>query len=438
MRRAVISTAFVSTVFLVIATPAIGQMPFSAASMRLMVTEPHLADHSDAVRPQSAAPISDPLGARWMARIPKLSVSVPPLVGRPSRFGVGQRYIYTPDGKRILSRDWSDGRFDLDERDVGVDVGQIDAGNLLGAAVAYTAKSGGSAQTGNVFFGTKVLRGHQAPPWAILFSPNDEWLATCSDDRTMRLWNLSDEKEIARFEAPGGGGNGSDGPRSNYMAFSPDSLKLVTTFNGEVSLRRSKDGIAQMVFYPQIRNSLGPTSLRFAPDGTTFFIFGRSARPSGKKASRIVQYVPSGFVEEDEEKMERLFEGSRPAIDGTPTPEGRWLITWNDSAEVSVWHIKRREEVRILKVAPKHLYCATLTPYGTVLATAGDDDEVKFWDVTTGNRVAAKAKYRHNQLNEVHFSHDGKYMVTASSDGFLKVWDSPKEAYEFRGFRGVD
>ncbi len=65
-----------------------------------------------------------------------------------------------------------------------------------------------------------------------------------------------------------------------------------------------------------------------------------------------------------------------------------------------------------------------ITPAGDAIATAGDDGEVKFWNIAEHKQLEAKLKYKHDGIDQLQFSSGGKYLVTAG-DGWLKVWDSP-------------
>ena len=61
---------------------------------------------------------------------------------------------------------------------------------------------------------------------------------------------------------------------------------------------------------------------------------------------------------------------------------------------------------------------------GSLVATAGYDNRVILWDAASG---VALAQGRHDHLvNHCEFSHDGQFLVTASSDYSARIWKVPE------------
>jgi WD40 repeat protein len=67
-----------------------------------------------------------------------------------------------------------------------------------------------------------VLAGHERPIRQLAFSPDGKLLATASDDRSVRLWNVADGKELAVLGAP------YMTNKIRCLAFSPDGSRLAT------------------------------------------------------------------------------------------------------------------------------------------------------------------------------------------------------------------
>ena len=65
------------------------------------------------------------------------------------------------------------------------------------------------------------LVGHTEEVNRIVFSPNEQFVATASDDGTVRIWNVFDGRLIAKLVADSG--------EMLSFAFSPDGRTIVTT-----------------------------------------------------------------------------------------------------------------------------------------------------------------------------------------------------------------
>ena len=63
-----------------------------------------------------------------------------------------------------------------------------------------------------------------------------------------------------------------------------------------------------------------------------------------------------------------------------------------------------------------------LPPDGAVLVNALNIGTIQFWDVTTGDKIAALDGYTQG-INMLAFSPDGTTLVNAATDGTILLWD---------------
>ena len=74
------------------------------------------------------------------------------------------------------------------------------------------------------------------------------------------------------------------------------------------------------------------------------------------------------------------------------------------------------------------------SPDGKRLATGGEENLVKVWDVQTGKELRSLPGHRGN-VYTVAFSHDGRWIASGSTDSTVKVWDG-RSGELVRTFRG--
>ena len=60
-----------------------------------------------------------------------------------------------------------------------------------------------------------------------------------------------------------------------------------------------------------------------------------------------------------------------------------------------------------------------------MLASGGVDNQIKIWNVKTGQELLNIQGHEH-LVSGVKFSHDGKKLVSSSFDKTLKIWELPK------------
>ena len=63
-----------------------------------------------------------------------------------------------------------------------------------------------------------------------------------------------------------------------------------------------------------------------------------------------------------------------------------------------------------------------IAPDNKILASAGEDDLIRFWDLTTGRPIRLLAGHA-GPVHAIAFSPDGKVMASASRDRTVRLWD---------------
>lgn len=66
--------------------------------------------------------------------------------------------------------------------------------------------------------------------------------------------------------------------------------------------------------------------------------------------------------------------------------------------------------------------CTAFSPDGRILASGGEDQAIRLWDVATGKPMRALMGHQH-QVNSLAFAPTGNTLASASRDGTVRLWD---------------
>jgi WD40 repeat protein len=316
-----------------------------------------------------------------------------------------------------------------------------------------------------------VLRGHEGPLTSVAFSPDSRWLATGSWDTTVRLWDvaaslaLSDAQEPAtdlQTATPMDAVWVLRGHESGVtsLAFSPDGRWLATGSDDssvrlwDVSaLLAQKEGQGlnrgEQAMDPAIepivllRHGAGVTSVTFSPDGRWL------ATGSWDDIARLWDLAAlddkSAQAGDVTPEARELRGHENPVTSVAFSPDGRWLATggggWDDT--VRLWDLELLlnieaeatppvNEVQVLRGHAAAISSVTFSPDSHWLATGSLDDTARLWDLagllkpdpggdepTTESIVLSGHE---DNVTSVAFSLDGRRLATSSLDATVRVW----------------
>jgi len=254
--------------------------------------------------------------------------------------------------------------------------------------------------------------GHSNDVYSVSFSPDGKYIASCSYDRTIKLWTV-DGKPVKTFEGHSGEVTG--------IAFSPDG-KYIASGSWDHTLKLwSVDGKPVKTF----ESSGEVISIAFSPDGKYI--------ASGSLDSTVKLWSVDG-------KPAKTFQGMGTSV--VFSPDGKYIASGSYHRTLKLWSVDGKSvktfegsgEVNGIAFSPDGKYIASVSNPAFV------DNKIKLWTV---NGELVKTFQDHSDaVNSIVFSPDGTYIASASTgwgDNTIKLWNvdgKPVKTIKSSGCRG--
>ncbi|WP_017716628.1 serine/threonine-protein kinase [Kamptonema formosum] len=249
---------------------------------------------------------------------------------------------------------------------------------------------------------TGTLAGHSglsAGVTSVAISPQGHLLATGSDDRTARLWDL-DTGECLRIIAG----------HSNFVksvAFSPDGRILATGSDDRTV--KLWDVAGGGLLRTLAGHSHAVKSVAFSPEGQCL------ASGSWDKTVRLWD---AGGGEEIATLRGHGLQVAAVAI----SPCGQRVASGSLDRTVRLWDLPSGGGAgRVLQGHLWPVLAAAFSPDGKILATGSEDNTVKLWDVKTGDVIRTLSGHSWS-VAALAFSAGGEILVSGSWDKTVKLW----------------
>jgi WD40 repeat protein len=250
----------------------------------------------------------------------------------------------------------------------------------------------------------------------LLFSPDGGRIASISNSRTLRLWDVTTGRRVAECQG--------HSELVVDLAFSPDARQIASASRDKsVRLWDTASGL-ELAHYDSHAMSLG--GVAFSPDGRRIAWTGQSDQlvQTGDQwlapGMVRIQDLTSEGVRELREETGR-FQGLAFSRDG-----GRLAAAWGGTARI--WNVRTCEPLLTLAGDPFPVMQVAFSPDGKRLVTQGMQG-LKLWDACTGQEVLTLRGRINSGLGagRLTFSADG-HRLYVSGQGGLQCWDATPAA----------
>ena len=108
-------------------------------------------------------------------------------------------------------------------------------------------------------------------------------------------------------------------------------------------------------------------------------------------------------------------------------PDGKWLATGGDDDTIRIWDVMtRRESHPPLRGHKGDVYALAVSPDGRWIASGGEDSRVKVWDTQNDFRLAHNFKGHTGLISSVTLDPKSLRLYSGSRDHTVKAWDVSK------------
>jgi len=244
---------------------------------------------------------------------------------------------------------------------------------------------------------TGILVGHIAPVSSLSCSPSGKYLASASEDRTIRIWRLTDNKcEMVL--------SGHLEPVWS-VAYSPDGKYLASgSDDNTVRIWNTNDGACIKILTGHTKYVV---SVAFSPDGKYV------ASGSMDKSVKIWQLS-------DSECIRSFSQHADPVVSISYSPDGKFIAAGSGQI-IKIWQVSNGTCIGSLTGHSDFITNVTFSPNGRYVASAGGQT-IKIWRV--GNWECIDTLTGHeSDIKAVSYSSDGEYLASCDESGRIKIWD---------------
>ncbi len=257
-----------------------------------------------------------------------------------------------------------------------------------------------------------TLYGHSQAVKSVAFSPDGKILATGSDDKTIKVWDVNTTQEIRTLFGH------SHAVKS--VIFSPDgkllasaswdkTIKLWNVYTGEEICTLSG-------------HQLQVTSVAFSPQGKLLASasFDRTVRLWELPSTESSEFFACRRTFE-KRPMYTLSGHTWAVLAVAFTPDGKLLATGSDDKTIKLWDVNTGQLIRTLLGHSWSVVAVAFSPDGETLISGSWDKTVKLWKVSTGQEIATLSGHL-DSISAVAISPIAQLIASGSRDKTIKLW----------------
>ena len=119
----------------------------------------------------------------------------------------------------------------------------------------------------------------------------------------------------------------------------------------------------------------------------------------------------------------RTFSGNTEILhDVSISPDGKYFVTGSNGKKVNIWNIETGILERSLKIPDSEVYAVAFSPDSRLVAAGGRLPKIRIWETETGNELKSLSGH-YGSVYALKFNPEGRYLASASGDKTIIMWD---------------
>lgn len=250
----------------------------------------------------------------------------------------------------------------------------------------------------------KTLSGHVASVRDCAISPDGMFLVSASHDKTVKIWNVQSGMEIRTLAGHTDYVNG--------CAISSDGTFIVSA-SGDATLK--------------MWNTQSGAEIRTLSGHSSHVTSCAMSRDDKIIVSTSSDYTLKIWDAQTGAELRTLIDHSSFVNSCAISPDSKFIVSTSNDHSLKVWDVDTGEKLRTLLEHTYGVNCCTLSQDGQFLVSASNDTTIKIWNahaITEGENTASSfADWQKNWIHTITLSPTGEFLVPlAPGDTVLKVY----------------
>jgi WD40 repeat protein len=295
----------------------------------------------------------------------------------------------------------------------------------------------------------KSLIGHSESIRAIAFSRDGKYLVSGSNDRTVRLWDITTGQLIRLFKGHKERVKCLKVSEDDNLIISASADSILKIWEREtgncirtIKTSQNPQTILNAIALDSNQHTIatGSTSaqgtvklwnwqtgeiidaVRAASSGIRSLIISQDGKIliSGSAGGTIkIWHLDRGL-----ERPKNDLNNAHMSDILTLAIRDRILISGGEDRTIKLWNLDTAEKQQPIQILEGHggsIWCVEISPDGTKIASASADYTVKIWDLQTGNILETLTGHL-GEVRTVSFSPDSQMLASAGDDWKIKLW----------------
>jgi WD40 repeat protein len=247
---------------------------------------------------------------------------------------------------------------------------------------------------------------------------NGGLLAMADKEGSLQFWETDTGTRLCRMQAHNKGANSLDidpGGRLLASVGNDAILRLwdLTPLIVGSAVSFNEENCDLQLQAEMIGGAFAVPAVRFSPDGTLV-------------ASIDLQTVR--LRDPLTQRLVRSLYADNSLFDIAFSPDGRWLATAELGNQVRLWQVGTGESLHTLvqnEAPSRFMWRVAFSPDGKILAAGSSDGSITLWDSASGDLLRSIPTHG-RAVTALEFSPDGRWLASGSLDASVKLWETSK------------